>query len=68
MSNFAEVFEGFNFDAAMAERIKGKLGSELTVEGLRQSVVGLTRVEASRSYGRALAASTSRPVDRSLPA
>lgn len=47
MSNFTELFEGFNFDAAMAARIKGKLGNDLTVEGLRQSVVGKTNTEAT---------------------
>jgi hypothetical protein len=47
MSNFTELFKGFNFDDAMAKRIKRKLGSKLTVEGLRQSVVGKTNTGAT---------------------
>ena len=47
MANLAKLFKGFGFDHAMAKRIKKKLGKNLTVQELRQSVVGKTNKEAT---------------------
>jgi hypothetical protein len=54
MSNLTELFKEFGFDPVMAERIIEKLGSDLSVKLLRQSVVGRSVESATNFFTESL--------------